>query len=112
MKDELFSNVKFGNPTCPYCGVTYSMIERHDCIFSADAKLKAEKERADKAEKELKIAKMTLRDQFAMAAMQGLTSNSEYSISRADAEKHGSGEAVTAYYAYAQADAMMEARNK
>ena len=52
----------------------------------------------------------TLRDQFAMAAMQALLSNPEYSISRDDAAKYGSGDAVTAHYAYSQADAMLEAR--
>lgn len=60
--------LRFGNPTCPYCGVTYPMIEKHDCPFSQETKLKAERERADKAEKELMTAKITLRDQFAMSA--------------------------------------------
>lgn len=52
----------------------------------------------------------TLRDRFAMAAMQGLISNPEYSVSKNDVEKYGSGDAVTAHYAYAQADAMLKAR--
>lgn len=53
------------------------------------------------------IMRTNLRDKIAMAAMQGLISNPEYSVSKEDLAKYGSGDAVTAHYAYAQADAMM-----
>lgn len=96
-----------GNPTCEYCGVTYPMIERHDCVFSREAKLKVEKERADKAEKELKAAKITLRDQFAMAALSGLcglnwrTKETPNPTAKDHAEQ-----------AYRYADAMLEFRKQ
>jgi hypothetical protein len=95
-----------GNPTCPHCGATYPITERHNCIFSQDAKLKVEKERADKAEKELQAAKVMLRDQFAMAALQGLIAHHGDS-GNGDSIQSIEGAAQTVYE---YADAMMDAR--
>lgn len=61
------NSIRLGNPTCKYCGATYSMMERHNCVFSQEAKLNAEKERADRAEEALRLSKKTLRDQMAMS---------------------------------------------
>lgn len=60
----------------------------------------------------VELYRTTLLDQFATAAMQALLSNPEYSISKEDAAKYGSGDAVTAHYAYKQADAMLSARKE
>lgn len=71
---------------------------------SREAKLKAEKERADKAERELQVAKNTLRDQFAMAAMTGFNREMVAYDWGDDVLK------TAAIMAYRVADAMLEAR--
>jgi hypothetical protein len=96
------NTITFGNPTCKYCGVTYPMMEHHNCVFSQEAKLTAEKERADKAEAELMKAKTTLRDQFAMAAMQGMLANTSWQLNEQD----------LVLCAYSYADVMLKVRDE
>lgn len=104
--------IKFGNPTCEHCGVTYPITEQHNCIFSQDAKFKRMQAQIDSLTEAVELYRTTLLDQFATAAMQALLSNPEYSISKEDAAKYGSGDAVTAHYAYKQAVAMLAARKE
>jgi len=99
--------MQFGNPTCPHCGVTYPMIERHDCVFSQEARLKILQEKHDALERAIKITRSTLRDQFAMQAMNAIIAKTEFQESPSDYEVYNK----TAIGAYDYADAMLNARN-
>jgi len=94
--------IRFGNPTCKYCGVTYPMIERHDCVFGQEARMKILQEKHDALERAVKIARSTLRDQFAMAALTGILAREGNTVELA----------FTPYaeFAYKHAAAMMEVR--
>ncbi|MBV5327124.1 MAG: hypothetical protein JZU65_05715 [Chlorobium sp.] len=58
-----------GNPTCQYCGATYGIAELHNCATKQEALRKQKEQSIAYLEKELALNKLTLRDQFALAAL-------------------------------------------
>jgi len=95
-----------GNPTCQYCGATYGIAELHNCAAKQEALRKRKEESIAHLEKELSKAQITLRDQFAMAALTGLTGLNwrTKETSEPTAKDH-------AIQAYKYADAMLAHRN-
>lgn len=93
-----------GNPTCQYCGVTYGIAEIHNCVAKQEALRKRKEESISYLEKELSKAQITLRDQFAMAALTGMCSSLNFINGQ-------STEAMCAV-AYDYADVMLRVRGQ
>lgn len=92
-------DIIYGNPTCPHCGVTYPITERHECVHGQTAKIQSLERQVESLTKAVEVHRTTLRDQFAIAALPGTM------------RAHGVFKDM-AEDAYAIADAMMEARKQ
>lgn len=92
---------------CNYCGETYGINKLHDCSLKSAALMQKQEECIKTLEKELYSYRLTIRDQFAMAALAGLCGLNWCSkeIPNPSPKDH-------AVQAYRYADAMMVTRRE